>query len=735
MLICPVCGKLNTEGSSNCDLCGAPVATAERRHVPSVAGGAPAQEAVSGPICPVCKRPNRAISAFCAFCGYRLNAAGGPQPYALPNGNTDRPNPGPTSPAIPSNEAGNIPSGTVLKRRYRIMRKIAQGGMGAVYESTDMIAPSGTRWAVKEMSPASLPAPERTQAIADFRKEAQMLAALRHPNLPTVVETFEELGKNFLVMEFVAGHTLQSVLDGTPGFLPEERVRVWARQLFDVMQYLHAQDPPIVYRDLKPANVMLMEATERIKLIDFGIARFHKAGKSRDTEAFGTAGYAPPEQYGKGQTDQRSDVYALAATLHYLVTKHDPGLSPFNWLPVRQYNPALSTQLEGALQVALNLDPQRRFPTVREFATAVGLENPMVYQPAQRPVEASPPRVTGPALAPVPTPAPAPVAPAPQRQSSQGSGRQRGANPKPGVTINAKPKPQASPAAPKPQRPATAVPFAPPRQGPAVVLQPATSPARPAVAAAPVATVNVPTAAPAVQTHRPAPPSVDLRPAGGAPSTDLAGGAPALEVSERLVDLGEARWNSKPVRRLSLVNVGGGEMRGTVQSMQPWVALNVQSFQGNAQTIEVRVRKRLLPFARVELQVPNLFAIIGSRTRRYLPFILLWFWILLLVASSLGRYLFWTLGATAGALVLAQGLMWWWALHVRLLVPAEKLNSGSLLVKSSGGEQKIEVRVKAQPSWVRTALGWIVAGLLMTAELAALLWIALRLVSYYGIAI
>src|SRR6266481_579582 len=109
MLICPVCGKLNAEGSSNCDLCGAPIATAERRHVPSAAGGAPAQEAVSGPVCPVCKRPNRAISVFCAFCGYRLNPAGGPQPYVLPNGNSDRPNPGPTSPAIPSNEAGNIP--------------------------------------------------------------------------------------------------------------------------------------------------------------------------------------------------------------------------------------------------------------------------------------------------------------------------------------------------------------------------------------------------------------------------------------------------------------------------------------------------------------------------------------------------------------------------------------------------------------------------------------------------
>ena len=196
------------------------------------------------------------------------------------------------------------------------------------------------------------------------------------------------------------------------------------------------------------------------------------------------------------------------------------------------------------------------------------------------------------------------------------------------------------------------------------------------------------------------------------------------------MDLGEARWNSKPVRRISLLNVGGGEMKGTVHSMQPWVALNVQSFRGNAQTIEVRVKKRLLPLARVELQVPNLFAIIWSRTRKFALFIAFWFWVVVLVANSLGQYLLWALGAAAGVLLLTQGLMWWWALHVRLLVPAGKLNSGSLLVKSSGGEQQIEVRVKAQPAWARLALGWITAGLLMFAELVALMWILLTLMGY-----
>src|SRR5688500_15634063 len=107
--------------------------------------------------------------------------------------------------------------------------------------------------------------------------------------------------------------------------------------------------------------------------LDFGIARFHKAGKSRDTEAFGTAGYAPPEQYGKGQTDQRSEIYALGATLHHVITRHDPSLNPFNWLPVRRYRSDVSPQTETALMRAVNLDPQKRFSSMREFAEAMGI--------------------------------------------------------------------------------------------------------------------------------------------------------------------------------------------------------------------------------------------------------------------------------------------------------------------------------------------------------------------------
>lgn len=759
MLICPICGKVNAEGSRNCDLCGAPLSGVAPTPISTISGpigngynappqpngngSGPVSEQFSGPVCPVCKRTNRSISVFCAFCGYRLKPGdplSGPQPpVQMPSAQPlqHSPNGANVAPVPAADEAGNIASNTVLKRRYRILRKVAQGGMGAVYEAIDTHAPAGTRWAVKEMSPAALPASERTQAIADFRREAQMLAGLHHPNLPQVVETFEQLGKYFLVMEFVPGQTLQHVLEGTPGFLPEERVRVWARQIFDVINYLHSQNPPIIYRDIKPANVMLLEGTERIKLIDFGIARFHKAGKNRDTEAFGTAGYAPPEQYGKGQTDQRSDVYALGATLHYLLTKHDPGLNPFNWLPARQYNPAISAQMDSALQRALMLDPQRRFQTILEFAAAVGLgapvQQPVQYAPVQRPpepvVQSAPVAAPAPVQQPVQAPAPTSGSSRSQRQrsGSQPRGTNGASQPK---QRTQKPKVQERPAV----SPAAQIPVAPVMPAPAIpAVAPIVVPVAPAQSqqapiAASTAVQEPPAAGSSVIDHGTT--STAPAPAPVPPVVQAPENRPALVVSDHLVDLGEARWNSKNVRKINLLNVGGGEMRGTVVATQPWVALNMQNFQGNAQTVEVRVRPRELPFGRVELHVPNLFAIIWARTKWALPFIGFWFWVVLLVASSLGKMLLTGLLALAAGLLVAEVLIWWWAMHVRLLVPAEKLNSGKLLVKSSGGEQQIEVRVRARPSAARKVAGWVLAAALFAGEIALVAWAALTWAGY-----
>jgi hypothetical protein len=593
--------------------------------------------------------------------------------------------------------------------------------MGAVYESADLSGVPGMRWAVKEISPAALPASERTQAIADFRREAQMLATLQHPNLPTVVETFEEMGKHFLVMEFIPGRTLLNLLDSTQDFLPEERVLVWAWQLLDVLHYLHSQDPPIIYRDLKPSNVMLVESTERIKLIDFGIARFHKAGKTRDTEAFGTAGYAPPEQYGKGQTDQRSDVYALAATLHHLLTKHDPSHNPFTWLPVRRYNPAVSVRLESALQRALNLDPAKRFQTVREFAEALGFvvsdyqrQTSPVLSPTQVPQQAEPAR-------------PMPVAPA-----AAGS---NGATPKPSSKKKSEPKrdvgvapvaaaagavgPTAMPAM---ASAASVVPATP--AGPATPVPPATSAGPPASEVTTLGGGAHPIAGAGVAATKQRTPADESAPyvQRGAEAAE-----PAVVVSDRLVDLGEVRWNSKPVRRISIRSQGDRPATGMVVVTQPWIACNPLRFQGRVVNLEVRVRRNKLHFGRVELQVPNLFAIIWSRLRRVLPFIGFWFWLLLLAASSLGRWLIWGVIGTVGALLLLEGLMWLWAWHVRTLVPADRLNTGRIVLKSQAGDQHIEVRAVARPSWARKALGWATALLLFTIEVSVGIWIVLAL--------
>src|SRR5688500_4740946 len=247
--------------------------------------------------------------------------------------------------------------------------------------------------------------------------------------------------------------------------------------------------------------------------LDFGIARFHKAGKVRDTEAFGTAGYAPPEQYGKGQTDQRSDIYALAATLHHVATEHDPSLSPFNWLPVRRYNAALSTRLESALQRALSLDPAARFTSMRDFAQALGIALPdqaheVIQLPQSLPVIDVKPEVP--------------------RES-----KSRRKQPTPGVTSPA-PVPASVPV------------FIP------------TTPAEPALSTAAPVSANAPTsrASNIAPTSDILMPTSAMSPPVAQPQTQTPVAQPkrasSLVVSDRLVDLGAAKLNSKHARKIYL---------------------------------------------------------------------------------------------------------------------------------------------------------------------------------------
>lgn len=258
--------------------------------------------------------------------------------------------------------------------------------MGAVYRAVDTRI-SGRLCAIKEMNVLSLPAHEQAQAVQSFQQEAQFLARLNHPNLPQIHDYFSDssTGRHYLVMDYVEGATLEEKLQQNGRPFSEDQVRTWAVQLCDVLTYLHQQTPPIIFRDLKPDNIMLNKQGQ-LKLIDFGIARFFKRAQSKDTQAIGTPGYAPPEQHGKQQTDARSDIYSLGVTLWRLLTLQDPSVTPYQLPSVRRYNTAVSTDLEAIIQHAMNLRPEDRFqtmPALRQALQGTQTVTPTPPQPRQ----------------------------------------------------------------------------------------------------------------------------------------------------------------------------------------------------------------------------------------------------------------------------------------------------------------------------------------------------------------
>jgi WD40 repeat protein/tRNA A-37 threonylcarbamoyl transferase component Bud32 len=219
----------------------------------------------------------------------------------------------------------------LLKQRYRIQRRLGQGGFGAVYQAQDTLFKNAQR-AIKEMSQHGLSQQERQEAISAFEQETNLLASLVHPHLPRIYDYFEEAGRWYLVMDFIPGETLEARLQRAPtGTLPVEEVLDIGLQLTDVLNYLHTRQPPIIFRDLKPANVMRTPEGD-LYLIDFGIARLFKPGQAKDTAALGSPGYAAPEQYGKAQTTASADIYSLGAVLHQLLSGVDPSTNqPLLW--------------------------------------------------------------------------------------------------------------------------------------------------------------------------------------------------------------------------------------------------------------------------------------------------------------------------------------------------------------------------------------------------------------------
>jgi hypothetical protein len=264
----------------------------------------------------------------------------------------------------------------LLGRRYGVVRLVGKGGFGAVYEAADERFQARRVVAIKEMSDAHLSRAEKAQAIQDFRHEADLLVQLHHQNLPNVSDFFEEAGKAYLVMEFIEGKTLEKEQEDAARPLLEARVMGWALQLCEVLSYLHTRVPPIIFRDLKPSNVMVTPEDE-IKLIDFGIARIFKTAAHKDTTSLGSRGYAPLEQYGRGQSDARSDIYALGATLYDLLTKTTPAdaptrrVNPLAFKTPRQVNPALAKVTEQIILKAMQEDAKDRYQSAAEMYQAI----------------------------------------------------------------------------------------------------------------------------------------------------------------------------------------------------------------------------------------------------------------------------------------------------------------------------------------------------------------------------
>lgn len=250
--------------------------------------------------------------------------------------------------------------GTVIDGKYEILKEIGKGGMSVVYLAMDKHL--NKQWAVKEIRKSGSGKNDDI-VVTSLLAEANMMKKLDHPALPRIVDIIDNGVTIYIVMDYIEGESLDKILN-SEGIQKEKQVIEWAKQLCDALEYLHTRKPPIIYRDMKPANVML-KPEGNIKIIDFGIAREYKEQSLSDTTVLGTKGYAPPEQY-SGQTDARSDIFALGMTMHHLLTGVDPR-SGEPYASVRQWNPEVSEGVEAIIDKCVQPAAENRYQSCADL--------------------------------------------------------------------------------------------------------------------------------------------------------------------------------------------------------------------------------------------------------------------------------------------------------------------------------------------------------------------------------
>lgn len=311
--------------------------------------------------CPYCQTENRDGVRYCSNCGRYIGT--GPAPATIGAGNTTSTSSGATTTGTGGVNSRSLTVGTQLQGgRYVIKKVLGEGGMGAALLATDKRL-DNKPVVIKELVADSNDPAKFKEDERNFKQEVVTLAHLDHPLIPSVTDNFEENSRYFMVQEYVEGENLEDRLERLQSSMKEREVLTYCSQVLDVLEYLAEQTPPIVHRDIKLANIIVSEKDRRAHLVDFGIARADVAKNVRrkQTSALGTPGYAPPEQY-QGNADPRSDLYALGATMHHLLTNRDPrNYPPFSYPPVRTLNPQVSADTERMITKAVNNDVNARY--------------------------------------------------------------------------------------------------------------------------------------------------------------------------------------------------------------------------------------------------------------------------------------------------------------------------------------------------------------------------------------